>query len=74
MLIQQYYLNEKNEMFKIGDYVHDDLDEYIITKFINHHYKNNKKELYLLVNLQHSKYKTKNFSLSVDLLGTVYKK
>ena len=69
MMLFQYYITEKGKIYKNDDIVQDQFGHtYTIVKFINHKRRKNKKENYLVVRLQSLEYKTKIFSLPVELL------
>ena len=71
----QFYINENLEIYFVDQILINTINDelVIIKKFINHHHRN-KKGIYLCVNLQSVKYKTKDFTVPVDLLGDIYKK
>lgn len=69
MMLFQYYITEDGKMYKNDDVIQDQFGHtYTIVKFINHKRRKNKKENYLVVRLQSLEYKTKIFSLPVELL------
>lgn len=71
----QFYINENFEIYTNEDIIQDDYGNlYKIIKFINHHKRKNKKEIYLVVNLQDLKYTTKKISVPVEHLSKYYKK
>lgn len=70
----QFYINEDFKIYTNNDIVQDKFGHiYTIVKFINHKKIKNKKENYLVVKLQSLEYKTKNFSIPVELLETYNK-
>lgn len=71
----QFYIDENFEIYTNDDIVRDEYDNlYKIVKFINHHKRKNKKQIYLVVNLQDLRYTTKNISVPVEHLSKYYKK
>ena len=69
MMLFQCYINENGERFQNDDVIQDQFGHmYKIIKFINHHRRKNKKEMYLVANLQDMQYKTKVFSIPVETL------
>lgn len=71
----QYYINEEFEIYGVDDVLQDDYNNlYKIIKFINHHKRLNKKEIYLTVKLQELKYNTKYVTVPIEHIGKFYKK
>ena len=70
----QFYINENFKIYTNDDVIQDKFGHaYTIVKFINHKRRKNKKENYLVVRLQSLEYKTKFFSIPVELLETYNK-
>lgn len=68
-MILQFYITEDFKIYKINDVLEDEFGHmYSIVKFINHHKRKNKKEIYLIVRLQSLEYKTKVFNIPVEML------
>lgn len=69
MMLFQCYITEDGKMYKNDDVVQDQFGHtYTIVKFINHKRRKNKKENYLVVRLQSLEYKTKAYSIPVEVL------
>ena len=74
----QVYISETKEIYYqnqiLGEYdMHNNFLRYVkINKFIVHKKKKNK-ERYLCVNINDLEYKTKNYTVKIDLLGKNYK-
>ena len=74
MMLFQCYITENGKKYKNDDVVQDEFgNTYKIVKFINHKKIKNKKENYLVVNLQSLEYKSKVFSVPVELLENYVK-
>lgn len=69
----QFYIDENFEIYTNDDIVQDNFGHlFKILKFINHHKRNNKKEIYLVVNLQDLENTSEKFSMPISCLGTNY--
>lgn len=65
----QFYINENFDIYTNDTVVQDQFGHmYSIVKFINHKKRKNQKENYLVARLQSLEYKTKAFSIPVELL------
>ena len=68
-MLFQSYITENGKIYNSEDVIQDQFGHtYKIIKFINHKKIKNKKENYLVVNLQSLEYKSKVFSVPVELL------
>ncbi len=71
--LEQVYISETGDYYRKGEILkeydlHENFLGYVkINKFIKH-------KKYLSVNIQSMQYKTKNWSLNVKYLGTLYRK
>lgn len=73
-MLFQYYITEDGKIYKNDDVIQDKFGHtYTIVKFINHKSRKNKKENYLVARLQSLEYKTKAFSIPVELLENYMK-
>lgn len=74
MRLFQCYITEDGKKYKNDDVIQDQFGHtYKIIKFINHKKIKNKKENYLVVNLQSLEYKSKIFNVPVELLENYMK-
>ena len=69
--IMQFYISEKGKVYYKGQTLTNYDETFIINKFIIHNHRKSKGQ-YLCVNLNSSIYKTKNWTLNVDLLESYY--